>query len=131
MHWEIRPDRPVYLQLVEQMELAVATGEWAPGARIAPVRELAVQAGVNPNTMQRALPTLDLRGLVASQRTAGRTVTADAHSVRRLRAQLAQTRAREFCRALAQLGLSAADARGLVELCETEGIFDGTSGSGL
>lgn len=77
MNWSITAGRPVYVQLVEQLELALVTGEFPPGSRIPPVRELAADAGVNPNTMQRALQELESRGLLQAQRTAGRTVTAD------------------------------------------------------
>ena len=69
MHWEIRPDRPVYLQLVEQMELAVATGEWAPGARIAPVRDkmvssLASLCGLDEKSVAIAAGTCEKLGFV-------------------------------------------------------------------
>ena len=77
MNWNITAGRPVYVQLVEQLELALVAGEFPPGSRIPPVRELAADAGVNPNTMQRALQELESRGLLQAQRTAGRTVTAD------------------------------------------------------
>ena len=76
MNWNITAGRPVYVQLVEQLELALVAGEFPPGSRIPPVRELAADAGVNPNTMQRALQELESRGLLQAQRTAGRTVTA-------------------------------------------------------
>ena len=56
MNWNITAGRPVYVQLVEQLELALVAGELRPGSRVPPVRELAADAGVNPNTMQRALP---------------------------------------------------------------------------
>ena len=71
MQWNITAGRPVYLQLIEQIELAIVTGEYPAGSRIPPVRELAAQAGVNPNTMQRALQELESRGLLQAQRTAG------------------------------------------------------------
>ena len=64
MNWTITGDRPVYLQLIEQLELAIITGQLGPGARVPPVRELAAEAGVNPNTMQRALQELESRGLL-------------------------------------------------------------------
>ena len=63
MDWNITAGRPVYVQLIEQLELALVTGEFPPGSRIPPVRELAASAGVNPNTMQRALQDLERRGL--------------------------------------------------------------------
>ena len=73
MNWSITAGRPVYVQLVEQLELALVAGEFPPGSRIPPVRELAADAGVNPNTMQRALQELESRGLLQAQRTAGRS----------------------------------------------------------
>ena len=69
MNWNITAGRPVYVQLVEQLELALVAGEFPPGSRIPPVRELAADAGVNPNTMQRALQELESRGLLQAQRT--------------------------------------------------------------
>ena len=69
MNWNITAGRPVYVQLIEQLELALVAGEFPPGSRIPPVRELAADAGVNPNTMQRALQELEGRGLLQAQRT--------------------------------------------------------------
>lgn len=71
MDWTIVAGRPVYLQLIEQLELAIITGEYPPGEKIPGVRDLAAQAQVNPNTMQRALAELEARGLLETQRTAG------------------------------------------------------------
>ena len=68
MDWNITAGRPVYVQLIEQLELALVTGEFPPGSRILPVRELAASAGVNPNTMQRALQDLESRGLLQADR---------------------------------------------------------------
>ena len=51
MNWNITAGRPVYVQLIEQLELALVAGEFPPGSRIPPVRELAADAGVNPNTV--------------------------------------------------------------------------------
>lgn len=72
-------------------------GEFPPGSRIPPVRELAADAGVNPNTMQRALQELEGRGLLQAQRTAGRTVTADDAALRALRRRRARLWQRNFC----------------------------------
>lgn len=126
MTWEIRADRPVYLQLVEQLERAIVTGEYPPGSRVPPVRELAAEAGVNPNTMQRALQALEQKGLMAVHRTAGRTVAGDGDMLRRLRAEMALAQAQTFCRDMARLGQTAEDAVSLVRQCEEEGYFDGT-----
>lgn len=64
MKWKIASDRPVYLQLVEQIQRAVLNGEYPPGSKFPTVRELAAQAGVNPNTMQKAPQALEQSGLL-------------------------------------------------------------------
>ena len=60
MNWSFQGDAPIYTQLVEQIKLAIATGAFPPGERLPSVRDLATEAGVNPNTMQRALAQLEL-----------------------------------------------------------------------
>ena len=102
MNWNITAGRPVYVQLVEQLELALVAGEFPPGSRIPPVRELAADAGVNPNTMQE----LESRGLLQAQRTAGRTVTADDAALHALRRRRAQTLAGEFLHQMHALSLT-------------------------
>ena len=127
MEWNITAGRPVYLQLIEQLEQALVTGAWPPGTRVPAVRELAAEAGVNPNTMQRALQELESRGLLQAQRTAGRTVTADAGVLERLRAERAAALAEDCVRQLATLGYAPADARALLERILTEEENDGTN----
>ena len=77
MEWDIRNDQPIYTQLIQQVTLAILSGTFPCGGRLPPVREMAAEAGVNPNTMQRALAELERTGLVYTQRTAGRFVTED------------------------------------------------------
>ena len=72
MAWTFKEDRPIYSQLVEQIKMGIASGKWTPGAKLPSVRDLAEEAGVNPNTMQRALADLERDGLVYSKRTSGR-----------------------------------------------------------
>ena len=76
MDWNFRNDQPIYSQLTQRLTEAIVSGIYAPGEKLPSVRELAVEAGVNPNTVQRALSELERDGLVFSQRTAGRN-TAD------------------------------------------------------
>lgn len=106
MQWNITADRPVYVQLIEQMEQMLAAGQFQAGQRLPSVRELAAQAGVNPNTMQRALAELETRGLLVTQRTAGRSVTEDEKRIADLKTQLAGQRAQDFLQAMRQLGYS-------------------------
>ena len=106
MNWNITAGRPVYVQLVEQLELALVAGEFPPGSRIPPVRELAADAGVNPNTMQRALQELENRGLLQAQRTAGRSVTADEAALQALRRRRAKALTGAFLHQMHALGLT-------------------------
>ena len=114
MNWTLSAGRPVYVQLVEQLELALVAGEFPPGSRIPPVRELAADAGVNPNTMQRALQELEGRGLLQAQRTAGRTVTADDAALRALRRRRAKALAEEFMHQMQALGMDEAEIEALL-----------------
>ena len=119
MNWNITAGRPVYVQLIEQLELALVAGEFPPGSRIPPVRELAADAGVNPNTMQRALQDLESRGLLQAQRTAGRTVTANDTVLQALRRKRAATLARDFLQQMHALGMTAAEVETLLRETET------------
>ena len=115
MNWNITAGRPVYVQLVEQLELALVAGEFPPGSRIPPVRELAADAGVNPNTMQRALAQLENEGLVRTERTAGRYVTEDRALIEQLRAEAARNLTAEFLEKMRGIGYSPAQAAALLE----------------
>ena len=77
MNWKFTGDRPVYQQIMAAIRGAILCGELAPGKKIPSVRDLAAEAQVNPNTMQRALTELEREGLLISGGTSGRSVTED------------------------------------------------------
>lgn len=106
MNWNITAGRPVYVQLIEQLELAIVTGDYPLGSRIPPVRELAAEAGVNPNTMQRALQELETRGLLQTMRTSGRIVSADEQTLHDLRQKRAEVCLSDFLLQMQKLGYS-------------------------
>ena len=85
MNWQFSNDAPIYAQLIGQIRAGIVSGAFSPGERLPSVRDLAAEAGVNPNTMQRALTELEREGIVHSQRTAGRFVTEYAELIRQLR----------------------------------------------
>ena len=116
MPWEFREDAPIYTQLIAQIQQRIVGGLLGPGARLPSVRDLAAEAGVNPNTMQRALAELERDGLgiVHSQRTAGRFVTEDAERIRRLREELARQRVKDFLEGMCQLGFRRAEILALI-----------------
>ena len=64
MKWEFKSGIPIYLQIISLLKMKIAAGELPPGSQVQPVRELAMEAGVNPNTMQRALTQLEQEGLL-------------------------------------------------------------------
>lgn len=104
MVWKFHNDTPIYTQLVEQIKIAIVTGEYAAGDKLPSVRDMAAEAGVNPNTLQRAFAELEREGLVYSQRTAGRLVTEDANIIRDAKRQLAQRHILAFLGAMEALG---------------------------
>ena len=115
MEWSIVAGRPVYLQLIEQLELAIVVGEYPPGEKIPGVRDLAAQAQVNPNTMQRALADLEREGLMHSNRTSGRYVTEDRSMIAQIREQIADERISEFLAGMSQLGFTEQEILSLLE----------------
>ena len=115
MQWSFTDERPIYAQLVEQLKLRIVTGLYPPGSRVMAVRELAAEAAVNPNTMQRALAALEEQGLVYSQRTAGRFVTDDAERIAQERRALASGKIRRFLDEMAVLGFEKKEILDLLE----------------
>jgi len=106
--------RPIWLQLVDEFSRRIATGGWAPGARVDSVRDLATELGVNPNTVQRALNQLDELGLTTTERTVGRFVTTDPAAVIDHRTRQAAQLVDDLVENLRGLGLSHDEALALL-----------------
>lgn len=104
MAWELKSDRPIYSQLIEQIQLMVVSGIFPAGSKLPSVREMAAQASVNPNTMQRALSQLESDGLLYSQRTSGRYVTEDVQKIMQTKNGLAAELIHDFIDRMNQLG---------------------------
>ena len=104
MKWQFSNDAPIYTQLIEQIKVGIVAGAFPPGERLPSVRDLATEAGVNPNTMQRALAELERDGLVFSQRTAGRFVTEDKTMIEKAKRGLAERHIKTFLAAMLRLG---------------------------
>ena len=104
MAWQFRNDIPIYTQLIAQIQQQIVSGALLPGERLPSVRDLAAEAGVNPNTLPRAMMEMEREELVHSQRTAGRFVTEDAQRIRQLRESMARQRVKEFLEGMYLLG---------------------------
>ena len=105
MDWIFKNGIPIYTQIVDELTMRIASGAYAPGEKLASVRDLAMDAGVNPNTMQRALSEIERRGLVYSERTSGRYVTKDENILKGLHKELAEKYFAEFTEKLQKIGM--------------------------
>ena len=115
MAWILDDTRPIYLQIEDLIKTNIIAGVYQPGQKLPSVRDLAAEASVNPNTMQKALTELERSGLVYTQRTSGRFITEDISKVTELKEQLAREQIQLFLKNMEQLGLSRDDIRRLLE----------------
>lgn len=110
MEWKFTGDKPVYHQIIDLLSGAILTGKYLPGQRIPSVRELAAQARVNPNTMQRALQEMEERRLLITMGTTGRCVTEDRQVLEDLRCRAVDQAIQLCAEQLRILGVSAEQA---------------------
>lgn len=104
MSWNLDSSRPIYSQIIEKVSLDIVSGKYQPGDKLPSVRDLAAQAGVNPNTMQKALSELERENLVHSARTSGRFITEDKDMIEKMREELASSQIKEFLDKMSQMG---------------------------
>ena len=105
MAWKFADDIPIYLQIIEAIKTDIVSGKYRSGDRLPAVRDLAFDAGVNPNTVQRAYAELERQGLVQSERTSGRFVSIDDEKIEKLRKDLSDDYIRDLFRKLRDLGM--------------------------
>lgn len=97
---------PIYLQIMDDFKIQLIKGTWQGGDKVASVRELAVQYGVNPNTVQRSLSELEREGYLYSERTSGRFITKDEERLKELKKGYADTLVDTCIQKLRELNLS-------------------------
>ena len=114
MEWNFKNGIPLYTQIMDEMTMRIASGAYQPGEKLPSVRDPARDAGVNPNTMQRALAELERKGLVFSERTNGRFVTEEAMVLKALHEDLAGKYFEELTEKLRKIGMSADEISGAV-----------------
>ena len=115
MPWNLDSDRPIYLQLMERIQHDIISGTYKSGDKLPSVRELAMEASVNPNTMQKALSELERIGLVHSRRTSGRFITEDETMIKQLKTETATEHIREFLKLMEHLGFTRLEILELVQ----------------
>lgn len=106
MGWDFKQDRPIYTQLLEQIQMRIVSGIYPPGSQLLSVRELAAEASVNPNTMQKALAELERMELLYTKRTAGRFITGDMEKISMCKEHMVLAQVEEFCQKMKQFGLT-------------------------
>ena len=109
MSWEFQDHLPIYAQLMDTLKRRIITGRYLPGEKLPSVRELAAEAGINPNTVQRAFSELEREGLIYTQRATGKYVTENEADIKSARQSLAKTQVADFLRAMQSLGFSVGD----------------------
>lgn len=106
MAWKFDNNVPIYIQISNTIKLQIVTNQLKSGDKLPTVRDLAETAGVNPNTVQRALSDLETEGFVYSVRTTGRFVTDNHELIRKTRLQLAQEELENFVNNMLDLGFT-------------------------
>jgi GntR family transcriptional regulator len=120
MSWNFNDDRPIYVQLMEQIQLRIVSGIYKAGDKLPSVREMAADAAVNPNTMQKALTELERTGLVFSQRTSGRFITEDISMIKDIRSGLAKEQIEKFLFNMEKIGYTKQETIELIEVISKE-----------
>ena len=122
MKGDFNNNSPIYRQIIDQILLSIAKGELLPGGKVAPVRELAAEYRVNPNTMQRALAKLEEMGYLYTERTSGRYVTNDVALIKRLQIDLPAQITKKYVEEMQEIGLALQDIPEYVKI-HVEGLI--------
>mgnify|MGYP002793452625 FL=1 len=120
MSWNLNSERPIYAQIMERITMDIISGIYTPGAKLPSVRDLAQEAGVNPNTMQKALSELERTGLLFSQRTSGRFITEDLAMIEKTKEDLASIQIKEFLEKMEHIGFTKESTIQLIEKMRRE-----------
>lgn len=106
MEYVFDNERPIYIQLVEIIRVDIVSGKFKKGQKLPSVRELALIMKVNPNTMQKALTTLEDEKLIYTERTNGKYVTEDENLIEKIKTQLAQEKVNNYLNSMKNIGIS-------------------------
>lgn len=131
MSWEFQDHLPIYAQLMDTLKRRIITGRYLPGEKLPSVRELAAEAGINPNTVQRAFSELEREGLIYTQRATGKYVTENADEIKSARQALAKTQVAEFLSNMQSLGYSVGDVIVLLQSFNESEVESSHADSGM
>lgn len=117
MPWRFHNKSPVFIQIADRIRGEILSGKYPPEGQIPPVRQLAFEASVNPNTMQHALTLLEDEGLITTHGTVGRFVTSDAEALARARKAVHESAMRSLVADALALGITREE---LIEFIQKE-----------
>lgn len=130
MAWEFKNGIPIYTQIVDEMVMRIVSGKYKPGERLPSVRDLALEAGVNPNTMQRGLGELERLKLIYTERTSGKFITEDEEVLKELNNKMAEKYVSRLIEELSGMGLDKDQIiQAVMAGLEEESARSGESGS--
>ena len=115
MPWEFDNSKPIYTQIEEEIKKKIISGALKGGDKMQSVRDLAQEAGVNPNTMQKALMEIEKQGLIITERTSGRFVTSDSEKIQRLKDSFFELKIKSLISEFVELGCSKQNLYALIE----------------
>ncbi len=128
-HFDFSSGKSIYLQLAEKLELMIVSGAYKPGEKLPPVRDLALKAKINPNTVQKSLGILEDKNLIATDRTNGKYVTTDFELLKTAKLALAKKYTTVFLHRMNAIGLSKTETLSILK--ETGTNLKGTSNEEL
>lgn len=122
MAWQFSSQQPIYQQIVSYIAQGIISGKYPMGEKLPSVRDFALEASVNPNTMQRALAELEIMGLITTQRNSGRSVTTEEDVIRKAKQERAEALVATFLNEMQSIGYSREDTAALIgKDCSKEG----------
>lgn len=112
---EFKDNIPIYVQIMEDIKMQIITKKLSIDDKVPSVRELALLYGVNPNTIQKALSELEREGLIRTERTSGKFISASAKQVDEIRDTIAKFKTDEYIKDMYELGYKKNEIINLIE----------------
>jgi GntR family transcriptional regulator len=109
------PNRPIYIQIIEEIKRRTARGIYNPGGQIPSVRELAKEIEVNPNTVARAYMELEREGFIFTRRGQGSFITEDSNKIEMEIDKIVESAAVNFLNEIKALNLEETHRQKLLE----------------
>lgn len=120
MPWNFDNSIPIYLQIMGEIQRKIFSSELLPGDKLSSIRDLAKEANVNPNTMQKALQELEALGLIQTERTSGKFVTEEETKIQQLKEAYIEDKMKPFLTEMKKLGLTKSDVIDRITRCKEE-----------